>query len=146
MTAELFGCPMCGHRFDPAEHAACIACPLHKGCSLLCCPACGHTTIDPQRSRLARWLTARLPKPGRRAATPWAAAGHTLAHVPPGGRARIVELGKMPAVQRERLQAYGLAPGRWVGVLQHSPVTVVQIDQTELAFEADLAAQVFVEL
>jgi Fe2+ transport system protein FeoA len=43
------------------------------------------------------------------------------------------------------LQAYGLAPGHCVRILQHSPVTIVQIEHTELALEGGLARQVEVE-
>ncbi|HWB69906.1 MAG TPA: hypothetical protein VG518_08000 [Solirubrobacterales bacterium] len=49
--AEL-ACPMCGHRFDPATHLACGACPLSGGCALACCPRCGFSSADPGRSRL----------------------------------------------------------------------------------------------
>ncbi len=69
----------------------------------------------------------------------------TLLDVPPGGQARVVELNGMPARQRENLQAYGLTPGCWVSVIQHAPVTVIQIENTELAMEADLAGLVAVE-
>jgi Fe2+ transport system protein FeoA len=45
----------------------------------------------------------------------------------------------------EQLQAYGLASGYWVRVLQRTPVIVLQIDHLELAMEKSLAAQVIVE-
>ena len=38
--------------------------------------------------------------------------------------------------------AYGLIPGNWVEVVQHSPVTVVQVENTELALEDELASQI----
>lgn len=146
MTATLIACPLCGHRFDPAAHAACQTCPLHAGCQLVCCPACGHTTVDAGRSRLARWVAALLPraKPGERA-IPAPPAQLTLADIPPRSRARVVGFGALSAAQLTHLQAYGLLPGHQVRVLQHAPVTVVQIEQTELAFEAELACQIWVE-
>ncbi len=71
----------------------------------------------------------------------------TLADVPVGRRAcvRGFEAG-VPTERRAHLQAYGLAPGYWVRILQHSPVTVVQIEHLELALENNLARQVQVEL
>jgi Fe2+ transport system protein FeoA len=63
----------------------------------------------------------------------------------PGSRARVATLEALPADQRERLQAYGLVPGQWVRVVQHAPVTVVQVEQTELALEAQIARGVQVE-
>lgn len=67
----------------------------------------------------------------------------TLVDVPPGCTMRVK--GFLPGLAPERrahLQAYGLSPGYWVQVIQHSPVTVVRIEHTELALEAGLARQV----
>lgn len=50
-------CPMCGYTYDPAGNTACQACPLNKGCQLVCCPNCGYETADPNRSSLARLVT-----------------------------------------------------------------------------------------
>lgn len=46
---------------------------------------------------------------------------------------------------RERLLAYGLIPGQAVRVLAQKPVTVVQVEHTELALEKVLAACVLVQ-
>lgn len=69
-----------------------------------------------------------------------------LTQVPVGGQARVAVLEGLSTSQCERLQAYGLAPGNWVSVVQHSPVTVVQVEHTELAFEAEIACHVKMEL
>ncbi len=69
----------------------------------------------------------------------------TLLEIRPGGQARVVEFRSLSAVQVENLQAYGLSPGHLLRVLQQAPVTVIQIGNTELALEADLASQVEVE-
>ena len=45
-----------------------------------------------------------------------------------------------------RLQAYGVVPGNYLRIRQHRPVTVVQVDHTELAFESDLANAIFMEM
>lgn len=59
---------------------------------------------------------------------------------------RVVSLNCTGKSRPLRLQAYGLAPGRTVRVLQQVPVTVVQAEHTELALEDQLAAQVRVEI
>jgi Fe2+ transport system protein FeoA len=70
----------------------------------------------------------------------------TLADVTPGSTAKIRGFcGKISGERCSHLQAYGLVPGNLVKVLQHSPVTVVQIDHTELAMEVDLACEIQVE-
>lgn len=53
---KLITCPLCGYRFDPSGRVACPTCPIHDHCNLVCCPNCGHTTIDPNQSRIARWV------------------------------------------------------------------------------------------
>ena len=68
MTDDKFTCPLCGFRFNPLEHPACTSCPLVKGCSMVCCPVCHHTTIDTKRSRLAR-LAVNLFSKGEKSGT-----------------------------------------------------------------------------
>jgi len=64
MSEELFRCPLCGFAFDAQANAACRQCPLTRNCPMICCPACGHVTLDPGRSilgRLAREALGRRP-------------------------------------------------------------------------------------
>jgi hypothetical protein len=62
MNEKLFSCPLCGYRFDPQEHLTCGSCPLHKDCSMVCCPACGYSTVDVSQSKTAQWITSILNK------------------------------------------------------------------------------------
>lgn len=55
MDAHRITCGFCGQPFDPDEQDTCSACPLHTGCGLVRCPACGFETVDPRRSTLAKW-------------------------------------------------------------------------------------------
>lgn len=67
----------------------------------------------------------------------------TLADSAVGSQVRVI--GFLPGLAADRqtqLQSYGLAPGRTVQVLQHSPVTVLQIEQFEMALEREMAAYV----
>lgn len=67
------------------------------------------------------------------------AAPRTLAEVCPGAQVRIVDLEELSAPARARLLALGLCPGRCVEVIRHSPVTLVRVEHSELALEAELA-------
>lgn len=70
----------------------------------------------------------------------------SLVEIEPGRSARVERfLPQISADHRAHLFAYGLQPGREVRVLQHSPVTVVQIEFTELALESALAKDIQVE-
>ena len=67
----------------------------------------------------------------------------TLAETPVGTLVRIIGFHPGLAAERQaQLQSYGLAPGHTVKVLQHNPVTVLQIEQFELALEGEMAAYV----
>jgi len=169
MNAQgLLTCSLCGHRFAAAGHAACKSCPLQMGCEVVCCPACGYQTVDPRKSlfgRLAQTLfnasrprrgAHRRGRPGRagggleiHASRPCRGAhqsgrlGLTLADVPPGWQAKIGRfLEGIPPEKRVQLLSYGLVPNLWVCVVQHSPVTVVRLDNTELALEMELAGEI----
>lgn len=37
-------CPLCGATFSEDEER-CKGCPMHRNCSVLCCPACGYTFV-----------------------------------------------------------------------------------------------------
>ena len=69
----------------------------------------------------------------------------SLVDIMPGGEARVIAFNGLGVKQIESLQAYGLAPGSLVKIVRHKPVTIIQIDNTELALERDLAIQVKVE-
>lgn len=143
LPSRLLTCSMCGHTFDPADQACCLDCPLNSGCTLVRCPVCGFETADPNQSGLARLFNRLFLKPGTRQA-PLLPNWHcTLADVSPGSRAEVG--GFLPGLSSERqahLHAYGLAPGIWVQVKQQRPVTVILVDQTEIALEAELACQI----
>ncbi|MBA3997364.1 MAG: ferrous iron transport protein A [Candidatus Accumulibacter sp.] len=73
-------------------------------------------------------------------------APDTLRGVRPGALTRIAGFAADTAGDlRERLLAYGLIPGQTLRVLAQRPLTVVQIEHTELALEDILAACVEVE-
>lgn len=79
------------------------------------------------------------------AATASANRPGTLAQVKSGQHATITGFDTLSQQCRMHLQAYGLLPGRKVFVMAQRPVTIVLIEQTELAFENGIAQQIFVE-
>lgn len=131
-------CAFCTFRFDPAGTSLCDACPLGKGCALVCCPKCGYSAPDVDRSLAARAAAAFARRRAR------SLPAGALARVAPGCCARIASLDALPERQRCQLLAYGLAPGRLVEVLQRSPVTVVRVEHTELALESAISRAVLV--
>ncbi len=68
-----------------------------------------------------------------------------LSQAASGQEVTIAGFGELSAASRQHLQAYGLLPDRRVRVLAQRPVTIVLIEQTELAFETEVAAQVLLK-
>lgn len=61
----LIKCAVCGMEYDPVENPSCGTCPLHRGCSMTCCPQCGSSNINVHQSRLVNF-TKRLFSGGKR--------------------------------------------------------------------------------
>lgn len=142
-------CSMCGHTFDPQAHASCEACPLNRGCTLVCCPHCGFGDVNVHGSRLARKMSKLLgltpsdpPSDGELTSGRWM----SLRHLPRGQKARIIRMGQIPGQRLNELLGYGLTTGRGLVVKQHHPVMVVILDHTEIALEEDLAREILVSI
>ena len=133
-------CPLCSHELN---RSACDVCPLGSNCPMVCCPACGYATIDTDKTAIGKLALSFNPD---QAKTQIREKLLTLAEVPSGAAVRVVTVETANGPRPVRLQAYGLAPGRHVEVLQQDPVTVVRADHTELALEDELADKVLVEL
>ena len=68
-----------------------------------------------------------------------------LSFLLPGAHAHVEDIGEdIESNQREQLVAYGLAPNRPVVVLQQKPMTIVMVDEVELALEGSVARHVWV--
>ncbi|HEY9098370.1 MAG TPA: ferrous iron transport protein A [Thiobacillus sp.] len=68
-----------------------------------------------------------------------------LAFLLAGARAQVDTLGEaIDATQREQIIAYGLSPGRMLTVLQQHPMTLLMVDEVELALENSVARHVWV--
>jgi Fe2+ transport system protein FeoA len=94
---------------------------------------------DASRSRLGRWL-----RRGRRSGTR-SPDGVPLTHVGTGVDVRVRSLASMPAGSRARLEAFGIAPGGAVRLVQRRPVPVVRIGETELAVGPEILDDILVE-
>lgn len=89
---------------------------------------------------------APLTDPLRRKNTPIQATC-PLAQIKPGQEVQVTEIS--PALtpgKKAHLLAYGVTPGQRVKVLQNKPLTIVQIDFTELALDNELANAVQVSV
>lgn len=70
-------------------------------------------------------------------------AEKTLASILPGENAVIEDF--LPGISREQrahLLAYGVIPGNIIRVIQQTPVTILEVDQLELALEKKIASSI----
>jgi Fe2+ transport system protein FeoA len=131
-------CPLCGLEYTPGgatcrEHG----CPIALGgCATQHCPRCGYTMPDETKSaaaRLVRRLFRRAPRPPHHASS--------LAELPAGSFG-VVERLQGPPDLLARLTAQGLAPGVAVHVLQRLPTFVIEVGETTIGLEQDVAAAI----
>jgi hypothetical protein len=148
MTMDQRICPLCGSVLEAGDESSCTTCPLHSACVMICCPTCGYTMVSPDHSyvargalRFARALRRLLPSVG---AAPLDGR-HTLADAPVGIDLRIIACSRLAPEHHDWLQTYGVQPGHCVRVLQHLPITIIQVAQDELAMEPAIAQAVLVE-
>lgn len=134
-------CPMCGHEFDPSDLRCHVGCPLGARCTLICCPQCGYQMPDLERSASARWFRRFLVwlRPEKEVnESPYV----TLAEVPPGQSAVVIEVEEARRDQLARLAHLGVLPGAVIRVLRRRPVLIVEVDGTTLALDPDVAAHI----
>jgi Fe2+ transport system protein FeoA len=143
-------CRLCGFEFDASNLACHTSCPMGSQCSIICCPNCGYQSVDELRSWTARMLR-RLWKPtpqeeaellfdpGRSGP-----ASCPLSQVPVGVEVEVERLHGMPSLRLARLSVFGLVPGSRVQVLQHHPLPVLSIGETELSLSQDFLEQIWV--
>ncbi|MGA9531107.1 MAG: FeoA family protein [Anaerolineales bacterium] len=153
--SEMITCPLCATSFDSDERAACSACPIGRGCHLVCCPNCGSTMVDHRESRLAGWMTRRLHK-GQRRHRPDEPAQRKplvdwhssvpLADAPLNAELVVKEMQALPRQRQRHLRSYGLTPGSRIRAVRHSPLTVILVDHTEIGLENVLAQGILVQV
>lgn len=72
-------------------------------------------------------------------------ATKTILDLAPGQSARVAGFSSgLTSDRRSLLRAHGLVPGYSIRLLQHSPVSVIQIEHAEIAFEHELAGEILV--
>jgi len=134
-------CPLCGLDYEPGgstcrEHG----CPLALGgCATQHCPRCGYTMPDESRSNAAR-LIRRLFR--RAPGTPSQPSSSSSLAQLPAGASGVVERLEGPPDLLARLTAQGLAPGVAIHLLQRLPTFVIEVGETTIGLERDVAAAI----
>lgn len=132
---------MCGFEFEKTDTLCSHGCPLGALCSLTRCPSCNYEF--PKTPKSVSWLSRLLRKPVVR---PVDLPEHvrSLRELKTGERGRVLCLG-LPPDRGNALAVFGLAPGAEITLLQHQPACVVQVGETQLALDPEIADSILVD-
>jgi len=137
MAERYLTCPLCGFGFDPEDALCSHGCPLASHCALVRCPACDYEFTEQPSS--VSWLR-RLLGGGPRAPEPDQCEAQSVDQLGAGQTATILSL----SGSRNRLAVFGIVPGTEITLLQRRPACVVQVGETELALDREIARRILV--
>ncbi len=140
MADRFVTCPLCGFGFEPADSLCEHGCPLRTACGLIRCPGCDYEF--PETPRSISWLRRMLGGDRRCASGP--AGVRTVRELGLGERAEVVHLSESTPERSNALAVFGLVPGSEITLLQRRPSYVLQVGETTLALEADVASSIVV--
>jgi len=161
LNRRLQTCPLCGFEFDPTDTACHHGCPLQTACSLTRCPLCEYEFPETPKSisRLRGWWlgwrrrrasAAPTANPSRGASPAAAICADrdgqllTVREMAGGDHARVVHLEAEDEGRSNALAVFGLVPGSEVTLVQRLPSYVLQVGETMLALDAEVAGSIVV--
>jgi len=141
---DYYHCSLCGFEFNSAGTHCHTGCILAKHCKLVKCPSCGYEFPEPTRA--PQWL-AKLTGRGRAAAAHYATTRELmpLDEALEGASYELVSLNGSHASRKSALAVYGLVPGCRLSLTQKRPSFIVRVGETELAFEGNVARDIYVK-
>jgi len=141
MADRIVTCPLCGLEFQPTDTLCEHGCPLRSACGLLRCPACEYEF--PETPRAVSWLKRLFGKTKAPVACP--PGTRTVRDLRTGERATVSHLAGESSARHNALAVFGLVPGSEIVLLQRHPSYVVEVGETVIALEAEVAASILVE-
>jgi len=140
--ATYLSCPLCGFEFERVDTLCAHGCPLGGSCNFVRCPSCQYE-FPPELRRIS-WLTRLFGKAAKE--KPRLPEGiRPLKELVRGERARVVCLGRDNGSRHNNLAVFGLTPEAEITLVQHLPSCVVQVGETELALDPEIADEILVE-
>ena len=137
MAERYLTCPLCGFGFEPEDALCAHGCPLRSHCALVRCPACDYEFTE-HPSRGSWWR--RLLGGGTPEATDGECEALSVDQLRTGQTASVLSLSGNP----NKLAVFGLVPGTEITLLQRRPACVVQVGETELALDREIARRILV--
>jgi Fe2+ transport system protein FeoA len=142
MATGYLTCPLCGFEFEKLDTLCAHGCPLGAMCSLVRCPSCAFEF--PETPRSVSWLRElfRRESPGY---STLPEGVRPIDDLERGDRAKVLCLGARKPSRQDTLAVFGIVPGAEITLLQKRPSCVLQIGETELALDSDIARTILVQ-
>lgn len=142
MAEHFLTCPLCGFEFQKSDALCHHGCPLGAMCHLARCPSCEYEF--PEQLPSGSWLRRLFRR--QETVPPLPEKGLvTVKALAAGERAEILCLAGESPSRRNNLAVFGLVPGSEIRLLQRVPSFVVEIGETVLALDADVAGDIVVK-
>jgi Fe2+ transport system protein FeoA len=133
-------CALCGLEFDPGDATCAHGCPLSSVCGLVECPSCQYEFPKPAEGRKhAAWRGRKRSAP---AACPEGV--RSVLDMAPGESASVVCFTDGRETRHNTLAVFGLVPGAELRLLQQRSSPVIQVGETALALDREIAASIIV--
>ena len=144
MAEPILTCPLCGFEFQKTDSLCHHGCPLGAMCNLARCPACEYEF--PEQLPGKSWLRRLFNKGGAAAVPPLPEDGLlTVKSLAAGESAEVLCLAGESSSRRNHLAVFGLVPGSEVRLVQRHPSFVLEIGETVLALDSDVAGDIVVK-
>lgn len=144
MAEHFLTCPLCGFEFQKSDSLCHHGCPLGAMCNLARCPACEYEF--PEQLPGKSWLRRLFQKGGAAAVPPLPEDGLlTVKNLAAGESAEVLCLAGDSSARRNHLAVFGLVPGSEVRLVQRHPSFVLEIGETVLALDSDVAGDIVVK-
>ncbi len=146
-------CALCGYEFDEKSMACHSQCPMSAGCAIICCPNCGYQVVDESKAwgvSLLRKMLSRRKRPAPSSAgndgRDVRRRTYSLDDLLPGESAEVVGISSADEGRLMKLSALGIAPGSRIRIVQHFPVCILWVGETQLSLDSSVAREILVSL
>jgi len=144
MAEHFLTCPLCGFEFQKSDSLCHHGCPLGALCNLARCPACEYEF--PEQLPGKSWLRRLFHQGGAAAVPPMPEDGLlTVKGLDAGESAEVLCLAGESSSRRNHRAVFGLVPGSEVRLVQRYPSFVLEIGETVLALDNDVAGDIVVK-
>ncbi|MBN2143278.1 MAG: ferrous iron transport protein A [Candidatus Aureabacteria bacterium] len=133
-------CPLCGFEFEKDDTACAHGCPFNEVCHLIRCPSC-HYEFHDQPQTLS-WFQ-KFFKKNKETCPPIKGNYQSILQMKDGEEGTVAVICAHGS-RKNSLAVFSLVPGSKIRMLQHTPAVLIQIGETQLALDTEIAKNIFI--